>query len=97
MSKIGNLMGMIKRGFACFESLGCGACKKCKGPSSFFKSPFPTPKQPEVKNTGMIAIKIHHSSGNWQVTGINRYYDEVATNKRFKKGYDLIPESFEFL
>eukprot|EP00300_Choanocystis_sp_HF-7_P027113 c32182_g1_i1.p1 GENE.c32182_g1_i1~~c32182_g1_i1.p1 ORF type:complete len:282 (+),score=56.26 c32182_g1_i1:41-886(+) len=91
MSKIGHCMAAIKRAFACFESCGCSSCAKCKGPSSFFKSPF---KAPPERNTGCVVLKIFKRMGNWNVHGYNRYFDENANGgQRFKRGYDLIPSA----
>merc|ERR1711916_124181 len=94
-----------KRCLTC-PSLPCGSCcgtcvswpmskiGQCTGASSFFKSPFKTP--PEV-NTGMVAVRVHHSGGSWKISGISRFYNESSSGKRYKRGSDLINEAQEFL
>lgn len=73
-------MGAIKRAMSCCDKCGCN----CKGPSSFFKSPFETPKT-QAQNTGMIALKIFHQGGNWKLEGVNSFHDGTSKDKTYKK------------
>jgi stress response protein SCP2 len=90
MTQCGKFTGCIDQNLNCFKKMGF-----CKLPSSFFKSPFPTPPK---TNTGLVALKLFYKDGSWKLHGHNEYFSaEGIEGKEYKAYKDLIPETMEMI